>query len=129
MEGIANNVGGMSYTFPIAKVPSIARPLTLTLTPTLTLTLILSRTRTRTLTKVPSVAEFRKEVGSAKWQVLCIGSLYRRFLGSGGGGGGGGAAWPGASLFSSLAGRVGTFLLHPNPNPNPDPHPHPSPSA
>jgi hypothetical protein len=81
VEGIANNVGGMSYTFPIAKVPS--------------------------------VAEFRKEVGGAKWQVLCVGSLYRRFLGSGGGGGGGGgggAAWPGASVFAGLAARAGAFL-------------------
>ena len=77
VQGIANNVGGMSYTFPIARVPS--------------------------------VAEFRKEVGGAKWQVLCIGSLYRRFLGSGGGGGGG-AAWPGASLVAALAGHLGAFL-------------------
>ena len=43
MEGIANNVGGMSYSFPIAKLPS--------------------------------VAQFRKEVGGAKWQVLRVGTL------------------------------------------------------
>ena len=43
MEGIANNVGGMSYSFPIAKLPS--------------------------------VAQFRKEVGGAKWQALRVGTL------------------------------------------------------
>lgn len=68
VSGIANNIGGMSYSFPIAK-------------PT-------------------SVRQFRRAVSGAKWQVLCTGQLYRRFLS----GGGGGASWPGSSAVALLGG-------------------------